>query len=116
MQQADAKLMPIHLKGIERFSDVSKIRVIFKQNKSQDADIIKEATWSADGTGNATYADGVLTVSWSIEDTYLFKPDQYFYTGFQIMLAGSVEMPSVKPLELYMSESLFSEEEAGGND
>lgn len=116
MQQADAKLMPILLKGIDKFQDVEKIRVIFKQSKSQEAEILKEAVWNADGTGNATYADGVLTVSWSIEDTYLFKPEQYFYAGFQIMLADSVEMPSVKPLELFMCESLFSEEEALAND
>lgn len=116
MQQADAKLMPILLKGLEKFQDVETIRVIFKQSKSQEAAIIKESVWHADGTGDATYSDGVLTVSWSIEDTYLFKPEQYFYAGFQIVLADSVEMPSVKPLELFMCESLFSKEEALAND
>lgn len=115
MQQADAKIMAIMLKGIEKYN-ARKIRVIFKQDNRQDAPILKEEYWDAEGTGAAELTGNVLTVKWSIEDTYKFKQDQYFYIGFQIFLLDSEEMPSVKTKEIYMSESLFSKEEALQND
>lgn len=115
MQQADAKTMAILLKGIEEY-DVEKIRVIFKQENSQEAQILKEAYWSKDGTGSAKLTENVLTVKWSIEDTFLFKAEEYFYIGFQIFVEGREDMPSVKTKEVYMSDSLFSESEALEND
>lgn len=115
MQQADAKTMAILLKGIEEY-DVEKIRVIFKQENRQDAPILKEEYWSADGSGTAGFTGQVLTVKWSIEDTFLFEQDKYFYIGFQIFVEGREDMPSVKTKEVYMSDSLFSESEALEND
>lgn len=116
MKQANAKTMAILIKNIEKFENLESVRVIFKQFDEPDAEILKEAIWKADGSGNCEMRSGVMLVPWTIADTFKFKANDFFFADFQIRLTGSLDMPEVATLSLYMSKSLFSEEEAEVDD
>lgn len=113
IKQGDAKYMAIHLDGLERY-DVESIRVIFKAHESQQAEILKESIWTADGNGDIERVGNVLRIFWTIEDTYLFCDGSTFYADYQIKLKNSAEMPSVTHSKIKMTSSLFSEVEAMG--
>lgn len=111
MKQGDSKTMAIVLDGLDKYN-VESIRIIFKQEATQEAEILKEGTWKADGTGDIERVENVLKIFWSIEDTFKFKQNQYFYADYHIKLADSNEMPSVEQTVIKMNDTLFSQEEA----
>lgn len=111
MKQGDAKTMAIVLDGLEKY-DVESIRIIFKQHEKQDAEILKEAIWNSEGTGNMERVGNVLKIFWSIEDTFLFENNRTFYADYQIKLHNSDDMPSVYYTPIEMNNTIFSEEEA----
>lgn len=115
MKQGDSKTMLISMEGIGKYN-VESVRVIFKQERCQSADIIKSATYKKDGTGDAELVGEVLKVFWSIEDTYKFSTGRKFYADYQVKLVGTEDMPSVETTELFMRDSLFSSEEALADD
>lgn len=115
MKQGDAKSLLIQLDGISKY-DVESIKVIFKQDRCNSADILKSATYKADGTGGAVLTGEVLKVFFSIEDTFLFIHGRQFYADYQVKLKGTDEMLSVETTGIFMRDSLFNEEEALADD
>lgn len=109
MKQGDAKTMAIVMDGLDDYN-VDAIRIIFKQEPTQEAEILKEGTWKADGTGDIEKVDNVLKIFWSVDDTYKFKQNQYFYADYQIKLSDADDMPSVEQTAIKMDNTLFAKE------
>ena len=103
-------LMPILLEGAV-LEDLEYIELIFKQQNSENAAIIKQSLWAADGTGDAKTKDGtanVILVPWTRAETYKFQRSGKFYGQARLHYPETEYEPESPPFELIMNESLFS--------
>jgi hypothetical protein len=97
------------------FNSISAIEFLFKQNKNGAT--IKTAYWSANGESRDAVkqaGENTILISFSREDTYLFRQEAQFYMDTRIHYDGSDNNPFTKIVTLTMRETLFSEGEEVG--
>jgi len=99
------------------FEDISAIEFLFKQNKSGET--LKTAYWSAEGEcrdAQRKEGENTILVSFSRDDSYLFRQNATFYLDTRIHYNESETNPYTKIVALTMNETLFSPgEEVGPN-
>jgi hypothetical protein len=106
-------LMPILLDGAV-LEDLEYIELIFKQQNSENAKIVKQSLWASDDSGDAKTKDGaknVILVPWTREETYKFQRNGKFYGQARLHYSGTEYQPETPPFEMVMNESLFGPQE-----
>lgn len=112
-QQGTKFYMPIRLIGIS-LDDVSSIEFTFKQMKDMNADSLKTALWDSDNETEEAFVTQdssgkeVIAIAWTMEETYLFKTDKFFYIHARIHMKNTEMNPPVKIVPIIMNATLFA--------
>lgn len=102
-------LLPVEFEGLD-LSDVAEIEFVFTQQRKEKSPDLKTALYKSDGSGDAFLSEDYVCVPWTVEETYKFKADDFFYMDTRITLNNSVYQPVTNIVKLLMNLTLFKRE------
>ena len=86
---------------------VASVKFLFKQERDAAAPTLLLKNYP----GEVKYEDGVYKVPFTQKETALFQEDKYFYMD-TLITDQTGKVPETPIVSLFMSRSLFTEEEA----
>lgn len=103
-------LLPVYFDGFN-LDNAAEIEFVFTQHRDQKSAILKSALYKSDGTGDASRNENAICVPWTVEETALFRADDFFYMDTRITPTNGIYQPPTNIVKLRMDMTLFKQEE-----